>query len=142
PTQVAFLPGARRITGVSATPGDVLAPGDAVLTTAALQRNAAMTLDTRERSLVEVGRRVRVELPDGRTIVGLVTSVGATASRQNQAGGATPPPGTTAGSTVDVTIALHGRIAFPDGTPVTVHVATEVHRHVLSVPISALIATS
>lgn len=138
---VVFLPGPRRVTGVAVHAGDAVAAGAAVLTTSSTARIAKLSVDTTQRSLLLPGHRVDVVLPDSRIVRGRVASVGSTAAPdQQQAGGSqtqTPAP-----STVDATVSLVGRIDEPDGTPVTVRAAVDVRRGVLSVPVTALLATS
>jgi peptidoglycan hydrolase-like protein with peptidoglycan-binding domain len=139
--QIVFLPGARIVTSVDVQTGDAVAAGAAVLSTSSTSRAAMVTIDTTERSLLTASRRVDVVLPDSRIVHGRVSSVGTTATpeqgQQDGAAGGGPTP-----STINVVVSVDGRVSEPDGTPVTVRVATEVHRDVLSVPVTALIATS
>ena len=138
--QVVFLPGSRRITGISAHVGDQVAVGAPLLTTSATTRVAKVTLDTGRRSLLTAGKRVTVVLPDSRSVAGRVASVGATANVSQQQD--TPQSQAPQSATVDATVALRSPVDEPDGTPVTVRVAVDVRRRVLAVPVTALLSTS
>ena len=133
---VVFLPGERRITAVFAQVGDAVDAGAKLLSATSSAQVATITLDTSQRSLVSVGEQVQVVLPDSRTTPGTIASVGATAT-QGQSDATGEPS-----STVAVTVEIPARLGLPDGTPVTVRLTTETHRNVLSIPITALLATS
>jgi peptidoglycan hydrolase-like protein with peptidoglycan-binding domain len=132
---VVFLPGERRIGAVFVHAGDAVAAGAQVLTSASTAQVATITLDTSQRSLISVGDRVQVILPDGRLTAGTISSVGATASQAQS-------DGDTSSSTISVEVAIPAHLTEPDGAPVTVRVTTETHRNVLSVPITSVLATS
>ncbi len=85
-----------------------------------------------------VGARAPVELPDGTTVRGRVTSVGRVATASSDQGG-----GDGGDPTITVTIRLRstkglGRL---DAAPVSVELARSRRHHVLAVPVTALIAT-
>jgi peptidoglycan hydrolase-like protein with peptidoglycan-binding domain len=137
---VVFLAGPRRVTGVAVHAGDPVAAGATLLTTSSTSRVATITVDTTQRALLIVGHRVDVVLPDSRIVSGKIASVGSTAIPEQQQGASqsqSPPS-----STVDATVSLPASIDEPDGTPLTVRVAIDVRRGALSVPVTALLATS
>lgn len=95
-------------------------------------------LSASSQSEATVGGRVTVEMPAGGTVGGRITAVSVVAqgSRGGGQGGSSP--------TVPVTITLsgHRHAAGLDQAPVSVTFAQAVARHVLSVPVTALEATS
>jgi HlyD family secretion protein len=79
-----------------------------------------------------------VDLPDGSTKPGRVTSVGAVAQTAPAAGGNGSDGGATV-STVSVTVTLRGAIrGFIDRAAVQVMITERAHTDVLAVPITAL----
>ncbi len=83
-----------------------------------------------------------VALPDGEEVPGTVTAVSAVAQAATGSQ-STETTGGTASSTVPVTVTLHGRHAGAalDEAQVSVNFVGAVARNVLSVPVTALLAT-
>ena len=133
-SQIVFLPAAVRIAQNTATVG---APaGGPIAKVTAVIKSVDVALSAKRQSLVKVGDKVQVVLPDNTTRAGTVASIGnvATASGQGGQGEATIP----------VKIAFDDPNNLPklDQSPVKVRVTTNAARNVLSVPVSALLALS
>jgi multidrug efflux pump subunit AcrA (membrane-fusion protein) len=96
-----------------------------------MELDVSVPLDPSLRQLVHVGDRVQIQLPEGQTTRGRVTQIGAatTASSGKAA-------------TVPVTISLDrpADARGLDQVPVEVQITDTVHRNVLAVPITALVA--
>jgi hypothetical protein len=102
-------------------------------------------------SEAHVGEHVTVQLPDGSTVGGKVTAVSsvaqtASANNPNNGNGGNGGPGSSSGasSTIPVTISLEGRHrnAGLDQAAVSVNFVQQRARNVLSVPVTALLATT
>jgi hypothetical protein len=161
---VAFLPGAVRVITQQALPGSPAQPGTPLLDLSSTGYVVSVPLDPSLRQLVHVGDRVQIQLPQGQTTPGRVSQIGAAtaaAGAQASAGSSTPTgadaSGQGAGSsssqgpsqgstgpsaTVPVTVSLdRPRDARGlDQVPVAVGITDTVHRNVLAVPITALLA--
>lgn len=152
--RVVFLPGARRVTDVRSSLGsaaggggggggsnnrDANAPATDVLMTSSTHRVVTAKLDAADQTLAARGRRVRVELPNGRVVSGRIVSVGSVASTDSsgQGGG-----GGDSSTTIPITIRLRSARAAGrlDEAPVSVQIARTTHRKVLAVPVQALVA--
>jgi hypothetical protein len=135
-----FLPGAVRISATSTSPGTTAQAGEAILTATATQPAVLVPLDPGSVAQLKVGDRVLVTLPDNSTTPGRITSIGRVAtvpSANSQNGGQGPST-----PTLPVTVGLldsrtRGGL---DQAPVQVAITTQEDRHVLAVPISALLA--
>jgi peptidoglycan hydrolase-like protein with peptidoglycan-binding domain len=149
--RIVFEPGRRRVTTLDVHVGQVLPPGASapVLTTTSNRRVATVDLDTARQTEAVVGEGVDVTLPTEDVVRGVITNVGRVAQSSGQSGGqggdnSTSGPGAPPQATVPVTIELrHARRLPPlDQAPVTVAFAQSIRRNVLSVPVSALLATA
>jgi len=159
---VAFLPGPVRVTAQRAIPGTPIQPGTAVLDLTSTTLVVNVPLDPSLRQLVHVGDRVQIQLPEGQSTPGTVRQIGADTTAAG--GGQSTPTGTSAGgsatgagqaagasssqtgtgapASVPVTISFDrpGEARGLDQVPVQVAITDTVHRHVLAVPIGALLA--
>ena len=159
---VAFLPGPVRVTAQRAIPGTPIQPGTAVLDLTSTTLVVNVPLDPSLRQLVRVGDRVQIQLPEGQSTPGTVRQIGADTTAAG--GGQSTPTGTSAGgsatgagqaagasssqtgtgapASVPVTISFDrpGEARGLDQVPVQVAITDTVHRHVLAVPIGALLA--
>lgn len=149
--QVAYAPGALRVTAVTAVPGAPPQPGTGVLTATSTVPVVLAQVPVSQEYLVRAGDDVTVTLPDGVTATpGIVTAVSPVASTapgggSGQAQGQAGAQGAGQGAgqaTVQVTIRLGrpspaGRL---DQAPVTVGIVSARARGVLAVPVSALVA--
>ena len=109
-----------------------------------------MQLDATKQSETGVGEPVTVQLPDGSTVNGKITGVSAVAQSSSSSSGAGAGAGAGAGgssgtpaATIPVTITLsgHTRLSGLDQAAVSVNFAQQRANNVLSVPVTALIAT-
>jgi peptidoglycan hydrolase-like protein with peptidoglycan-binding domain len=149
--QVAYAPGALRVTAVTAVPGAPPQPGTGVLTATSTAPVVLAQVPASQEYLIRAGDAVTVTLPDGVTTVpGTVAAVSPVASAapgsssgQAQGPAAAQGPGPATGqAAVQVTIRL-GRLAAAsrlDQAPVTVGIVSARARGVLAVPVSALVA--
>jgi Putative peptidoglycan binding domain len=114
-------------------------PSTEVMTTSSERRVVTVDLDPSDGDLVKRGTPARVELPDGKTVKGRVSSVGTVAASDDQSGqdGSSDP-------TIEVTIALPegSRVTGLDQAPVTVELTDEVRRNAFVVPVEALLGTA
>jgi hypothetical protein len=123
----------------------------AVLQTTATQLIVTVDLSASSQSEGRVGEAVTVELPAGNTVAGTITAVSSVAESSSSSSGSSGGPGSVgaggssgSSSTIPVTIRLkgHHRGAGLDQAAVSVHFAQAKARHVLSVPVTALVATA
>jgi len=158
--QVAYAPGALRITSAIPVPGSPPQAGTSILTATSPVPVVAAEVAVGQEYLVKAGDAVTVTLPDGVTTTpGIITSVASVASASSSgsgsSGGGSPEqsPGAGAGAgsgpgsgsgqdTVQITVRLVNPDAAGhlDQAPVTVNIVSEQVRDVLAVPISALVA--
>ncbi len=127
--------------------------GEAVLETTSTHLVVTVDLDASLQSEATVGERVTVQLPAGNTVKGRVTAVSSVAESSSGSdngsgsggGGGGGGSGNGSGSsTVPVTItvpSLHGGAGL-DQAAVSVNFAQQHAKHVLSVPVTALLAVS
>jgi hypothetical protein len=144
PSDVAVQPGAVRITSVQANLG-APAQGE-VATVSGTRRTVTVNLPVDRQTLAAEGAHVGITLPDGTTTPGRITSIGTVAGgppgTQGGAAGRGTAPTATAVPTIEVQIGLDrpSDAGMLDGAPVTVAFTSETHRHVLAVPVNALLA--
>jgi putative peptidoglycan binding protein len=152
--QVAYAPGALRITDVTPSLGATPQPGGPLLTATSTVPVVNAAVPVGQEYLVRPGDRVTVTMPDGVTTTpGVITSVSsvATAAQAGDSGPASPGPSQGSGNsgagsggqaTVQVTVRLThpGAAGHLDQAPVAVNIVTAEARDVLAVPISALVA--
>jgi peptidoglycan hydrolase-like protein with peptidoglycan-binding domain len=129
---IAFLPGAIRVSAHKAPVGTAVGPGAPVLDATTAKRVVTLDISAGRQDLVEPGQAVIVELPDGTRVDGAVRSAGRVASPSENGGDPTVP----------VTIDLDPDATLPpiDAAPVTIEVVTVTHAGVLAVPVNALVA--
>jgi hypothetical protein len=119
----------------------------AILQTTSNQLLVTVSLDATKQSEAVVGEAVSVQLPSGGTVGGRITQVSpiaqtASSSSSSSSGGG---GGSSAPSaTIPVTIKILGRhrVAGLDQAAVSVNFEQQVENHVLSVPVTALLATA
>jgi hypothetical protein len=135
--------------------------GEAVLQTSSPHLVVTVDLDASLQSEAKVGERVTVQLPAGNTVNGKVTAVSSVAQTSSSGdngsgngsgggggggGGGNGGSGSGSGSssTIPVTITLSGHHmgAGLDQAAVSVNFAQQRANHVLSVPVTALLAVS
>ena len=149
--RIAFLPGVRRVTTLDVHIGQVLPPGSSspMMATTGRRKVATVQLDASRQTEVAVGQHVDVTLPSENVVRGVITNVGRVAQSSGDSNGdgngnSTSGPGAAPQATVPVTIELRHERKLPplDQAPVTVAFAQSIQRNVLSVPVSALLATA
>jgi hypothetical protein len=121
----------------------------AVLSTSSTKLVVTVDLSPSSQSEAAIGERVTVEMPNGSTVGGRVTAVSpvATSSSSDTGGDTGAGDGASGGSgssTVPVTIVLDKRAKGGglDQASVSVNFVQSKANHVLSVPVTALLATS
>lgn len=152
--QVAFAPGPLRVTSVTPPLGSPPQPGGTVLTATSPDPVVTALLPVTQEYLVHPGDSVTVTLPDGATTtpgrVGSISSVATTSGGNGGNGGpqgaGAPSSGPQAGSSSPDAVTMTVELMHPqaagafDQAPVTVNVVSAQARHVLAVPVSALVA--
>jgi multidrug efflux pump subunit AcrA (membrane-fusion protein) len=136
--QVVFLPGAIRVDQVRLSVGVSVGPGAVVMSGSSTRRVVTAEVTTEQRPLVRTGARVLVTLPTGAEPVGgTVTRIGRVAAADPNA-----PLGGANQATVPVTVALRLPAGLGDleQAPVQVAITAALHRNVLMVPVTALLA--
>jgi peptidoglycan hydrolase-like protein with peptidoglycan-binding domain len=129
--RVVMAPAAVRVGAVTARLGDN-ATGP-VLDWTGSTRQVTVKLDVTKQALAAVGDQATVKLPDGGTVPGTISAIGAVATVQ---------PGTPTIVTVDVTVTLgtQSGLSAYSSAPVDVALVAERRDGVLIVPVSALVA--
>lgn len=156
--RIVFLPGARRIAdreveigaasgsgsggeGADGGAGAGAGTATAVLTTTSDRRVVTLDVDAADQGLAKEGAKVTVELPDGGTIPGVISTVGRVAESSGDGEGAGAGGGEDEGATISVTVKLTGaKGGRLDQAPVNVELARETRKNVLTVPVTALVA--
>jgi hypothetical protein len=129
--------------------GDSAGNASAILQTTSTQLVVTVDLAASSQSEALVGEHVRVEMPAGKKVAGKITAVSPVAQSSNDGnsndgnsgngnnGGGSP-------ATVPVTVTLSGRVsgAGLDNASVSVNFVQAIARHVLSLPVTALLATA
>ncbi|MGO9971479.1 MAG: hypothetical protein ACLP01_01345 [Solirubrobacteraceae bacterium] len=127
-------------------------PASAILQTTSTQLVVTVELAASSQSEAVVGEKVTVELPDGDVVNGTISAVSPVAQSSSSsgsgsgsgAGSGSSGSSSSASATVPVTIALSGHHtgAVLDEASVSVSFAEAKAFGVLSVPVTALLATS
>jgi peptidoglycan hydrolase-like protein with peptidoglycan-binding domain len=137
--RVVVLPGPRRVGEHKTSVGSVLSSGSEVLDTSSNKRVVTVELEASLQEMAHKGDRVEVTMPDGSLARGRITGVGRVARELESS---SSDPNAEPQMVIDVTIELRsergaGRL---DEAPVSVGLAQETRRHVLAVPVNALVA--
>ncbi|MDT0308447.1 peptidoglycan-binding protein [Streptomyces sp. DSM 44917] len=143
---VVFVPNGARVDSLHADLGDLVAPGAPVLDFTGSDQIVSLQAGMDDRDLLAVDTEVTVELPDGRTIPGSVTSAGVFPAGTDAAGGA-GPGGDEAAGAEDAVVEVEVRPAEEVdasllGTSLDVVAEVDERENVLVVPVSALLALS
>jgi hypothetical protein len=119
-----------------------------ILQTTSTQVVVTVDLDATKQTEAVVGEPVSVQLPDGSTANGKITQVSPVAQSSSSSSSSGSSSGGASGSstptaTIPVTITLTGRapVTGLDQAAVSVNFAQQKANNVLSVPVTALIAT-
>jgi hypothetical protein len=119
----------------------------AILQTTSVQEVVTVDLDATKQTEAVVGEPVSVELPDGSTTNGKITQVSPVAQSSSSSGSSggsgSGSSSSTPSATIPVTITLtgHSHVSGLDQAAVSVNFAQQKANNVLSVPVTALIAT-
>jgi hypothetical protein len=124
------------------------ASATAIMSTSSTKLIVTVDLDASKQAEAVVGAPVMVELPTGRTVNGKVAAVSPVAQSSSggnsgNGGGGGGNGGSGSGATIPVTITVPGRLPSRglDQAAVSVNFEQQVQRNVLSVPVTALLAT-
>lgn len=132
--QVVFEPEAMRVSQVT---GSLGGPASGPVLAATSHRHVVtIALDASQQSQVKAGDTVSVNLPDGTTTPGVVSSVGTVATTSGSGGS----PATTI--PVQVKLTDPNAAGTLDQAPVTVNITTASVKNVLAVPVGGLLARS
>ncbi len=115
------------------------APSVPVLRTSSTRRVVSVELEADQQSIARRGQRVEVVLPGGTAVPGRVGGLAAVEASGGEGG----PGAAEAGPGVEATISVAGKHRLPglDGAAVSVRFTQRVREDVLSVPLTALLAT-
>jgi peptidoglycan hydrolase-like protein with peptidoglycan-binding domain len=133
---VIFQPGPVRVADHKTTVGAEIGSGQPVITGTGLGLLVSVDLPVEQRHLAKKSAKVKVTLPNGRTVSGRVTSVGTVA--ETTGGGEGEEEKTT--FKVKIRLTKPGSVGRLDEAPVDVTFASDRRQDVLSVPVNALIA--
>ncbi|MEW2290110.1 hypothetical protein [Streptomyces sp. NPDC047841] len=134
--QVVVLPGAVRVGAVKAQLGDPAE--EEVLSVTSLRKSVSVTVDAGDAAEVHQGDKVVVTLPDTRRVRGKVASVGTTV--EGGPDGDASGNDTTPSVRVTVVPVDSASVGNLDAASVRVTFTTQTRRHVLTVPVGALLA--
>lgn len=132
-SSVVFLSGPVRVAQRLVAVGDALAAGAAVMDVTGLTKKIDIELKSADQGLAKLGRKVRVELPGGKTAKGRITSVGSPTEKDTNGVKAMVVPVVV---TLDEAKAARGL----ERASVTVSFPSDSRKDVLFVPVDALIA--
>ncbi len=142
PGQIVYASGPIRVAEHKLRVGDAAA-GEVLGFTGTI-RKVIINLPMSRQRYAAIGVAVRVTLPDGKPLQGLVEGVGTVAS--SPSGGESSGPGGGGGgpATIEVTVSLadQGAIGALQQGPVKVRFVAEEREDVLTVPVAALVALS
>jgi peptidoglycan hydrolase-like protein with peptidoglycan-binding domain len=129
PAAMVIAPGTLRVAAVIAHLGDQA--GGPLLAYVGTTRVVTIALEVALQNLVRPGLSATITLPDGNTVVGTLTTVGAVANP-----GADHQP-----ATIDVTVAIadQSKLGALDQAPVVVSLVSARLENVLAVPVAALV---
>jgi hypothetical protein len=142
---IVFVPAALRIGTDTVSPGQPASPGDSPYQVTTTTRAVSVPLTPSDPS-VGVGQPVGIVLSSGTSTPGVVTAVGppppaGSGSTSSSSSSSSPSSSSSSASTVlTVTPADPAATGSADGEAVQVSLAVQSVRHVLAVPVAALLA--
>jgi peptidoglycan hydrolase-like protein with peptidoglycan-binding domain len=131
--RIVFTPTDLRIGGMTAAVGDNVGPGAALYRVSGLDKQVSGDVKLADQAYAQVGAAVQINLPQGVTTTGTITSVGQPEEREKSGQMSTVIP---------ITVALDDPAAAEglSRANVTVELPSDVREDVLSVPVDALLA--
>jgi hypothetical protein len=119
------------------------ASATAILSTTSTSLVVTVDLDATKQSEAVLNEPVTVELPDGSTVNGKITGVSSVATSTSSGSSSSTPSASAPSATIPVTVALekHTDTRGLDQAAVSVNFEEQVANNVLSVPVTALLAT-
>lgn len=138
---IVFVTGPRRVAKATAAVGSAVGDGSEILQTTSTERLVRIPLDAAKQQLARIGSAVTVTLPSQRKVAGRIIHVGPVTSDggegDGEAGGGAPK----AKREVLVRLSNDRGTGQLDAAPVSVALTREIRRKVLTVPVTALLAT-
>jgi peptidoglycan hydrolase-like protein with peptidoglycan-binding domain len=131
--EIVFAAGAVRVASHSAAPGDNAS--GAILAVTSTVRSVRANLSSAQLGLVNQAQQVDVQLPDGSTVKGDVTSIG-TATTTTSGNG----PNAQTTTSYPMAIKVPDTVTAPDGSTVSISLISTKATAVLAVPVKALVA--
>lgn len=131
--QAAFAPGPVRVQTAHLRIGDATGAGGKALTVTGQGRGVSLEVKVPDAAKAKPGTKVKIELPDGTVLDGVVATVGASATIPEDQDDSTPR--------VPVTVAVSDtrEVLAIDKSPATVRFPGQTRKNVFSVPVGALI---
>ena len=116
---------------------------DPILSTTSTSLVVTVDLDATKQSEAKLHEPVTVELPDGSTVNGRITGVSPVATASSSGSSSSSPSASAPSATIPVTVSLekHTDTRGLDQAAVSVNFEEQVANNVLSVPVTALLAT-
>lgn len=129
--------------GASSSGTGSAASATPILSTTSTNLVVNVDLDATKQSEAKLREPVTVQLPDGSTVDGRITGVSPVAISTSSGSSSSSPSSSAPTATIPVTISLdrHAKTAGLDQAAVSVNFEQQVAKHVLSVPVTALLAT-
>ncbi len=136
--RIAFSLRPIRVSDVHVEIGQSISPQLTVISVTGDEQRILVDLDAEDRSLVEIGASVDIELPDGTVVPGEIEEIAEVATRSLN-----PQTGAEGDPTIEVSVVFSGSAPeIFDAAPVEVVITEEVTAGVLTVPVPALVALS
>ena len=141
---IVFAPAALRVAADTVAPGQPAGPGDSPHQVTTTTRAVSVPL-TPDDPTVTAGQPVTIVLPGGTSTPGVVTAVGpppptASGSSSSSSDSSSSSSSSSASTVLTVTPADAAATGSVDGEAVQVSLAVQSVRHVLAVPVAALLA--
>ena len=131
--RIVFAPTALRVGELKTAVGDAVGAGTPLYRVSGLDKQISADVKLGDQKLLATGVKVQVNMPDGSTVEGTITSVGQVTERETGSG---------TSQIIPITITLDDP-SVADGlqrSNVTINIPSEVRENVLSVPVDALLA--
>jgi len=136
--RIAYAPGQVRVASHEASVGDVLQPGEPVISHTGTTRVVTVDLEVTDRAMARKGAEVTCTLPNGKTTPGKIIATETVISTPGAGGGGDEDPETKLRVTVGITDTK--ALAGLDEATVPVAFTASERKDVLTVPVAALLA--